>query len=93
MLDDRAGERLLVLALEELRGGELPQLLANEIWNLPCMILLQLPTLLRVVVELDFYGLAMAQLRAVGRPADWMVCSHTLLQQPQPSAGSLRNTL
>ena len=82
MLDDSASERLLVLALEQLRGGELPQLLANDVWTLPShLILIQRPTLMRVALELDIYGIAVAQLRAIGRPADWLVRSHPSPQQ------------
>jgi hypothetical protein len=82
MLDDSAGERLLVLALEQLRGGELPQLLANDVWNLPAhLILCQRPALMHVALELDIYAIAVAQLRAIGRPADRLVRSHPSLQQ------------
>ena len=74
MLVDSAAERLLVLALEQLRGGELPQLLANDVWNLPLdLVLFQRPTLMHVALKLDICGIAVAQLRAIGRPADWMV--------------------
>ena len=95
MPDESAAERLLVLALEQLRGGELPQLLAGEVWNLLNMLILipQRPTLMRVALELDIYGIAVAQLRAIGRPADWLVRSHPSLQQSQSSAGSPRYTV
>ena len=96
MLVDSAAERLLVLALEQLRGGELPQLLANDVWNLPVdMIVFQgeRPTLMHVALELDIYGIAVAQLRGIGRPADWMVRWRTSLQESQPTARSLRFTL
>ena len=93
-VDESAAERLLVLALEQLRAGELPQLLANEVWNFPNLLIqFQRPALMRVALELDIYGIAVAQLRAIGRPADWLVRWRTSLEQLQPTAGSLRYTL
>ena len=82
MLHESAAERLLVLLVEQLRSGELPQLLANDAWQVVSNLTGMNPNPAlrrafgrRVALDMDIFGIAVAQLQAVGRPADWVVSS------------------
>ena len=70
---------MLLLSLELLQSGELPELAVGGAWtNLNGIVARGSVPLGSVALEADICGLAMAHLRAIGRAADWMVrfCSH-----------------
>lgn len=72
--------QMLLLSIELLQSGELPELAVGGAWctltNIVCRGSVPLGL---VALEADICGLATAHLRAIGRAADWMVRSCSLL--------------
>ena len=66
--------KMLVLLLELLKSGELPELAVGGAWCCVLELLNRGSVVLGpVALELDICGLAVAHLRTMGSPADWMV--------------------
>ncbi len=71
---------MLLLSLELLQSGELPELAVGGAWKVFDSIMARGSAPLGpVALEADICGLATAHLRAIGRAADWMVRSSSLL--------------
>ena len=72
--------QMLLLLLELLQSSELPELAVGGAWttlfNIMCRGSVPLGP---VALEADLCGVATAHLRAIGRAADWMVRSCSLL--------------
>jgi hypothetical protein len=72
-------QRILELALEQLRSGELPSLSAAGAWNLMSLVMtLCINGLLAVQgqsipLEMDICGTALDRLRVIGTAGDWVV--------------------
>ena len=65
---------MLVLLLELLQSGDLPELAVGGAWSIVSDLFARGSAPLgHVALEADICGLAMAHLRAIGRAADWMV--------------------
>ena len=71
---------MLLLSLELLQSGELPELAVGGAWATLHYIMSRGSVPLGpVALEGDICGLATAHLRAIGRASDWMVRSSSLL--------------
>ena len=71
---------MLVLLLELLQSGDLPELAVGGAWaTIVGLFERGSAPLVHVALEADICGLAMAHLRGIGRAADWMVRSCSLL--------------
>ena len=71
---------MLLLSLELLQSGELPELAVGGAWKVLTNIMARGSVPLGpVALEADVCGLATAHLRIIGRAADWMVRSCSLL--------------
>ena len=77
---DDVSHQMLLISLELLQSGELPELAVGGAWNTLYQIMSRgsLP-LGPVALEADVCGLATAHLRVIGRAADWMVRFCSLL--------------
>jgi hypothetical protein len=65
---------MLLLSLECLQRGELPELEAGGTLAVVDTIMNRVSVALGVVaLEADMCGIVVAQLRAIGAPADWIV--------------------
>ena len=73
MPTDDIPRKLLLLLLELIASGELPELAVGGAWNRVYHLLLPRPALGPVVLEADICGLVVAALRTVGSAADWVV--------------------
>ena len=73
MPTDDIPHKLLLLLLELIASGELPELAVGGVWNRVFHLLPPRPALGPVALEADICGLAVAGLRAVGSAADWVV--------------------
>lgn len=71
--DDDLAQRVLELLLEQLRDSAIPQQLVGGAWDMLCPILNQRPALGPAALELDIFGVAIAQLRAIGSDGSWVV--------------------
>ena len=72
--------RMLVLLLELLKSGELPELAVGGAWFCVNTLMLRGSAALGpVALEADICGLAVAGLRAVGPASDWVVSLVSLL--------------
>ena len=66
--------RMLVLLLELLKSGELPELAVGGAWFCVNTLMLRGSAALgTVALEADICGLAVAHLHAIGSTADWLV--------------------
>ena len=66
--------RVLVLLLELLKSGELPELAVGGAWSCVNVLMCRSSAALgTVALEADICGLAVAHLRAIGSAADWAV--------------------
>ena len=73
--------QMLLLFMELLQGGELPELAVGGAWfGIGDIFQRGGVSLLRVALEADICGLATAHLRAIGPAADWIVS----LSPPRP---------
>ena len=71
---------MLLLSIELLQSGKLPELAVGGAWTTLKNIMSRGSVPLGpVALEADICGLATAHLRAIGRAADWMVRSCSLL--------------
>ena len=71
---------MLLLSIELLQSGELPELAVGGAWNVLKNIMGRGSVPLGpVALEADLCGVATAHLRAIGRAADWMVRSCSLV--------------
>ena len=65
---------MLLLTLELLQSGNLPELVMGGVWAAALDLFVRGSAPLgHVALEADICGLATAHLRAIGRAADWMV--------------------
>ena len=65
---------MLLLSLELLQSGELPELAVGGAWTILYSIMSRGSVPLGpVALEADLCGVATAHLRAIGRAGDWMV--------------------
>ena len=66
--------RMLVLLLELLKSGELPELAVGGAWFCVNILMLRGSAALgTLALEADICGLAVAHLHAIGSAADWLV--------------------
>ena len=66
--------KMLVLLLELLKSGELPELAVGGAWFCVSTLMLRGSAALGpVALEADICGLAVAHLHAIGSTADWLV--------------------
>ena len=71
---DDIPRRMLVLLLELLKSGELPELAVGGAWSCINEIMARGSAALgTVALEMDICGLGVAQLQAIGSAADWVV--------------------
>ena len=71
---DDTPHQMLVLLLELLQSGDLPELAVGGAWSVVNDLFIRGSAPLgHVAVEADICGLATAHLRAIGCAADWMV--------------------
>ena len=71
---DDTPRQMLLLLLELLQSGELPELAVGGAWAVVFDLMNRgSATLGRVALEADICGLATAHLRAIGPATDWMV--------------------
>jgi hypothetical protein len=74
MPSEDSPRQMLILWLELLQSGRLPDLAIGGAWRCVDGIMQRSsPTLGHVALEADLCGVAMAHLRAIGSAADWMV--------------------
>ena len=74
MAADDTPHQVLLLLLELLQSGELPELAVGGAWKVVNDVMNRGSTPLGpVALEADICGLATAHLRAIGPAADWMV--------------------
>ena len=65
---------MLLLLLECLQRGELPELAAGGAWGTVDTIMNRVSVALGVLaLEKNMCGIVVAQLRSIGAPADWIV--------------------
>ena len=71
---DDTPRRMLLLTLELLQSGDLPELAVGGAWAVAVDLFARGSSPLgHVALEMDICGLATAHLRAIGCAADWMV--------------------
>ena len=74
MAADDTPHQILLLSLELLQSGELPELAVGGAWSVAESLMGRGSAPLGpVALEADICGLATAHLRAIGPAADWMV--------------------
>ncbi len=91
---DDIPQRMLLLSLELLHNGELPELAVGGAWTAVNDVMNRgSASLGPVALEADICGLAVAHLRAIGRAADWMVSLCWLLAISASGALQLSKTM
>jgi hypothetical protein len=73
MPTDDIPRKIMQLLLELTAGGELPELAVGGAWFCVKELLTPRPALGPVALEADICGLVVAELRAAGSAADWVV--------------------
>lgn len=71
--DDDIIRRLLVLVLEQFKDSDWPPPLVAGGWSLLSSFFTGRPALVPVAMELDIFGIAIAQLHAIGGDGSWVV--------------------
>ena len=71
--NDEIASRVLVVFLEQFKASEWPRAAMAGAWAVLCPVLNQRPSLATVALELDIFGVAIAQLRAIGSDGSWVV--------------------
>ena len=85
MPSDDVPRRMLVLLLELLKSGALPELAVGGAWACISDIMIRGSAVLcTAALESDICGLAVAHLQAVGSAADWVVSTRSVPLPARP---------